>query len=352
MESMRVNKTTGKCTINHLKGSWNLALQAEGWAQADAAIRADLAAAITNNAFLKSGYDILKQKPELWQERSLPVASTLWQIKTLSNSLFALSWEGSADRLYKSSDLGANWQPVSTSLDTGRFSGPIDVDQDKLYIPARNGIIVSSDQGATFNWSFHWTWDACAMVDMQNGYGWAAIVNWGSLSGPIRKTPTDSWTLRRGDIPWSAMSASYAFADPVDPLNIAYIRNAGGNYRTLDSGLHWTPFTYCTIIYTTSIDGKSLIYRDNAYSEDHGDTWKPLGLTARQIIRDEATGIFFVAAASGGIYAGQPGDWHAYGLSGQVVQSLSICSGKLFAVTTAGKIFSTKDDIAKIASLY
>ncbi len=61
MESMRVDKNTGKMTVNHLKGSWNLSLQAEGWALADPVIRADLHAAVQNNAFLKRGYDILHQ---------------------------------------------------------------------------------------------------------------------------------------------------------------------------------------------------------------------------------------------------------------------------------------------------
>lgn len=60
MESMRVNKTTGKLTINHLKGSWNLALQAEGWALNDTTLREDLYNAIQNNPFLKKGYDLLK----------------------------------------------------------------------------------------------------------------------------------------------------------------------------------------------------------------------------------------------------------------------------------------------------
>lgn len=59
MESMKVDRTTGALTINHLKGSWNLALQAEGWALYDAGLRQDLAAAIENNPFLKRGYDIL-----------------------------------------------------------------------------------------------------------------------------------------------------------------------------------------------------------------------------------------------------------------------------------------------------
>ncbi len=39
MENMYVNKDTGMPAINHFKGSWNLALQAEGWAMTDPAIK-------------------------------------------------------------------------------------------------------------------------------------------------------------------------------------------------------------------------------------------------------------------------------------------------------------------------
>lgn len=59
MESMRVDKATGKCTINHLKGSWNLALQAEGWALADPDVRDDLGAAVQSNDFLRTGHELL-----------------------------------------------------------------------------------------------------------------------------------------------------------------------------------------------------------------------------------------------------------------------------------------------------
>ena len=62
MESMRVAKTTGESTINHLKGSWNLALQAEGWAYGDPDIRNALLSAIQGNAFLNAGY-LLLQRP-------------------------------------------------------------------------------------------------------------------------------------------------------------------------------------------------------------------------------------------------------------------------------------------------
>jgi hypothetical protein len=61
MESMRVNKNNGSSTINYLKGSWNLALQAEGWALSDPIIRNDLVAAIHKNAFLRNGYRILSR---------------------------------------------------------------------------------------------------------------------------------------------------------------------------------------------------------------------------------------------------------------------------------------------------
>jgi len=60
MESMQVDKETGKCTINYLKGSWNLVLQAEGWAQIDPGVRNDVIAAIRDNMFLNTGYSLLK----------------------------------------------------------------------------------------------------------------------------------------------------------------------------------------------------------------------------------------------------------------------------------------------------
>ena len=60
VESMRVNKNTGKVTVNYLKGSWNMALQAEGWAMMGEVVRNDLENAVQSNVFLKNGYDILK----------------------------------------------------------------------------------------------------------------------------------------------------------------------------------------------------------------------------------------------------------------------------------------------------
>ncbi|MBK8480019.1 MAG: hypothetical protein IPL40_02420 [Proteobacteria bacterium] len=59
LESLRVDKTTGQVTVNHLKGSWNLVLQTEGWALIDRALRDEVFAATQTNAFLKRGFDRL-----------------------------------------------------------------------------------------------------------------------------------------------------------------------------------------------------------------------------------------------------------------------------------------------------
>ena len=63
MESMSVNKETGEIIVNHLKGSWNLALQAEGWAMNNPDIKNELLDAIKNNDFLRRGYELLKLSP-------------------------------------------------------------------------------------------------------------------------------------------------------------------------------------------------------------------------------------------------------------------------------------------------
>lgn len=67
VESMRISKTNGAKTINYLKGSWNLALQAEGWAMVDPICKQALYDAIMNNEFLKKGYQKIKGNQPLKQ---------------------------------------------------------------------------------------------------------------------------------------------------------------------------------------------------------------------------------------------------------------------------------------------
>lgn len=60
VESMSVNAEDGTIEVNRMKGSWNLALQAEGWAMADPKVRRALKKAVQEeNSFLKKGYSSL-----------------------------------------------------------------------------------------------------------------------------------------------------------------------------------------------------------------------------------------------------------------------------------------------------
>ena len=86
MESMRVNKSTGKCIINHLKGSWNLALQAEGWALIDSDLRDDLKAAIQDNIFLKKGHILLNQSKILTEDDIKAELKNLEKINAYPNN--------------------------------------------------------------------------------------------------------------------------------------------------------------------------------------------------------------------------------------------------------------------------
>lgn len=59
MESLKVNPLDATTVVNYLKGSWNLALQAEGWALANPTLKTELKAAVCSNSLLKRGYKTL-----------------------------------------------------------------------------------------------------------------------------------------------------------------------------------------------------------------------------------------------------------------------------------------------------
>jgi hypothetical protein len=334
MESMRIDKETGKCTVKHLKGSWNLALQAEGWAQADSEVRNDLEAAIQANTFLKRGYDLLKTPEPPWELVSSP--GDVRELASLDGLVFARTPE----TLFISEDLGLTWEERPIGLTTGSLH-PMDIDLGILYVSCRNGLAASEDFGESFYWSFHWTWDGVSDVDLQDGYGWAAVPMWGSQSGPKRKIPeSEFWILRRGDIPWAAMSMSWVAVDCLDPFNVAYIGGSYGKFRTLDSGEHWLPCQN-RIIFSTLLEGVPVAFGSQEFTEDRGETWQPLGFSAVAFVKDEVTGFLFAAESNGGVFAGIPGEWNPYGLPDQGIQSLIISGDWLLAVSTEGEIFRT-----------
>lgn len=274
--------------------------------------------------------------PEIeWELVSSP--GDVEELVVLDDLVFARTDEA----IVKSEDLGGTWEVVPIDLDTGLLHA-IDVDSGKLYVASQTGVIVSEDFGESFSWSFYWTWDDSRDVDFQNGYGWLAVDMWGSRSGPNRKTPGGGWELRRGDIPWSEMSMSWVVVDPLDPENIAYTSGIG-SYRTLDGGDHWLPCR--RVVFSTVLDGISVAFGKDEYSQDRGETWQLLDLgtsiSAEAFAKDEATGFLFVAKSNGGVSVGRPGQWKPYGLPEQEIRSLGVIDNQLLAVSTEGKIFRT-----------
>lgn len=275
--------------------------------------------------------------PEIeWQLVSSP--DYVEELVVLDDLVFARTGEA----IFKSGDLGETWEALPIGLDTGLLHA-IDVDSGKLYVASQYGVIVSEDFGESFSWLFHWTWDDSRDVDFKNGYGWLAVDMWGSLSGPIKKTPEGGvWELRRGDIPWPEMSMTWVVVDPLDPENVAYIGGVG-SYRTLDGGDHW--LTCPRVIFSSVLDGISVAFGKNEYSQDQGETWQQLdlgtGISAEAFTKDEATGFLFVAKSNEGVSIGRPGYWKPYGLLKQEIRSLAVTGNQLLAVSTGGEIFRT-----------
>ena len=95
MESMRVDGQMGGCTVNPLKGSWNLALQAEGWALADESIRAELVSAVIGNPFLRHGFELIKGDAPGWLGIPLSDCESVsgWTVECDSGSSGSISAE-------------------------------------------------------------------------------------------------------------------------------------------------------------------------------------------------------------------------------------------------------------------
>lgn len=248
--------------------------------------------------------------------------------------------------LFSTRDCATRWYTPTinvSSLPSRLYA--LDADLGTLYVATNRGVLMSEDLGENFAWSFYWTWDGTRDVDFQDGYGWNVVQNWGSRSGPNRKTPEGYWELRRGNIPWSRMSLYWVAVDPLDPINVAYVGHDGGPYgswrfRTLDGGETWTSFGD-RLILNAVLDSKPTAISYERFTQDRGETWQPLGIRARAVIKDEDTGLVVAAHRDGGVYIGRPGQWQFYGLMDQRMDSLAICERRLLASSENGNIFRT-----------
>lgn len=241
-----------------------------------------------------------------WSDISPP--EYVKKIISHNNILYAIS-----DRmLYKSNNDGSSWQVIPINLTSSSLNS-IDIDQNKIYIACDQGIIVSQNLNGEFTFSFDWGWDGCSEVDMQDGYGWGAVPMWGNMSGPIRKIPDNvNWERRVGDIPGEDISMGSAKADPINPLNIAYV----GRYVTTDGGIHWISLGHKGIDYITILNNISTAFRyydSPGYTEDHGSSWKNIGINEEILSMTKDQNGLLYAATVNSIFRGTTGNWQNLG---------------------------------------
>lgn len=283
--------------------------------------------------------------PSFWERtttwETLVAPGNIRKFRTLGNSIFAMvePVAGSVVTIYRSDDLGSTWQAVNLGTDT-TYGCDIDCDQNNFYVACTGGVKVSGDLGNSFSWDFSWSWDPVESVCVEDGYGWIAIRNWGTRSGPNRKIPGTPWSLALGDIPWSDKSTDLILADPQNPGEIAY--SSGGYYhdkyyRTTNAGIHWQEITK-KVDGVIVIDGKSVVLSNGFYSDDQGDSWKPSG-AGGTVIRDSTTGRLFTIY-NGEILRGELGNWSQMGLSGLNANAMAICQNSLVSASV-GNVYRT-----------
>jgi len=285
--------------------------------------------------------------PSFWEK----VTETVWedvsppeyvkQLISYNNSIYALT----DSLLYKSEDSANSWQQIPISLSTGKLNF-MDIDQNKIYIACRNGIVVSENLEGDFSWSFHWTWDSCDEIDMQDGYGWCCIANWGSRSGLNRKTPDGDWVLAP-DITTNPNIKSSGrpggggtdmAIDPIDPYNIMYI-----NYvMTTDGGATWQ-HNPDEVILCTIWDDLSTAFGHYEYTDDRGQTWKTHGLDSVSAMVKGSDNLLYAASNDynenhydGGIFRGVPNQWVSLGLKEFYITDIAVNADHVFAGILVG----------------
>ncbi len=214
-----------------------------------------------------------------------------------------------------------------------------DSDGGVVYLATRLGVLRSDSEGEDWVWSYQWRWDPTLAVSFNGGYGWSAVVNYGSLSGVLKYEPEVGWIRANGDLPRSAASTYHVLADPIDPKNVAYIENVEGSFRTLDGGERWQKIQQ-KVTFASSINKDVVVANRSHFSMDRGLTWRVSGvITDSFAAHPREVGVYF--AASHGVLVGRfGGTWQpVWGLDTRVKQVV-IIDDDLMALAHDGSIYT------------
>jgi hypothetical protein len=221
-------------------------------------------------------------------------------------------------------DNGTTWQIIPIDLVTDELNF-IDIDQEKIYIACQDGIAVSENLEGNFSWSFHWTWDGCSEVKMQNGYGWCVVPNYGSRSGINKKMPDSNWELVSAAKSVGVNTNKSIGIDPNDP-NVVFVYNK----LTTDGGVSWLSTEESIKLYTIW-DNKLTAFGVFQYTNDQAKTWQMHGLRDVGVMSKGPDDLLYASASNNGIYRGAPNNWINIGLAGYNITSMTFNNQYVFA---------------------
>ncbi|MBI5286366.1 MAG: hypothetical protein HY878_02090 [Deltaproteobacteria bacterium] len=240
--------------------------------------------------------------------------------------------EGSG--VFKSSDGGEAWVSASSGLHNP-FVSTMAVTKDEILAGTRGGLFKSGDMGR--NWQLVTTLPpgllvSYIMVD-KNGTIYVAI--WGS--GVYKsKDGGATWEVLKENL-----SSPFVNSIAIDSSGDLYAATEGGVFKSKGGGPDWVQVGLIENIVTALvIDEKGAIYagtwRDGAFkSKDGGATWDNIGKGLNPYIKTFFVGRDGViyAGAEEGVFSLQPGatSWKSIGLSGVLIRSVVVIGGKVYA---------------------
>lgn len=162
-------------------------------------------------------------------------------------------------------------------------------------------------------------------------------------SGPMKKGPEPSAWINLGH---QSYQTAGVVTDVADPANCAYfwMREGGGysgtrSIRTTDGGATWKDINNQHVWFSAVINGNPFIFSIDQFSNDRGDTWQPMGITAHSMTKG-SDGLLY-AGTDHGIMAGTPNAWLPGGLNSKDIVSVCATASKVFAVSSDGKVYRT-----------